>query len=110
MGSTRTYIHNDHYLTTPYTRDFCDVVHHFFLWGSILVLFVFNYVYSAIDTKQRVMDTFFVFQRATYRAEFWFVILLTAVIALIPVWAMNIITLTRVFREYIYPALFAWIE
>lgn len=60
------------------------VANHFFLWGSILTVFVFNYIYCAIDSKQRIMDTLFVMQRASLRAEFWFVLLLTPIVALLP--------------------------
>lgn len=60
------------------------LVNHVVLWGSIVFCFVLNYVYCAIDTKQRLMDTLFVMQRASSRAEFWSVLLLTPVIALLP--------------------------
>lgn len=63
------------------------VFHHVALWGSIIFTFVFNYVYCAIDTQQRLMDTLYVLQRASLRAEFWVVLILTPVIALLPRYA-----------------------
>ena len=59
-------------------------IHHFFLWGSCLILFVFNYVYTAIDSQQRIMDTYFILQELSADARFWFVVLITPVIALFP--------------------------
>ena len=59
-------------------------IHHFFLWGSVAVLFVLNYVYCAIDTQQRIMDTYFVFEQLSTDLKFWFVLLVTPMIALFP--------------------------
>ena len=60
------------------------VVNHIVVWGSIIFTFVFNYIYCAIDTQQRLMDTLYVMQRASSRAEFWFVLVITPIIALLP--------------------------
>ncbi len=59
-------------------------VNHFFLWASIIFTFIFNYVYCAIDTRQRIIDTLFVMQMASTRAIFWLVLVITPVIALLP--------------------------
>ena len=60
------------------------IFNHLALWGSIIFTFVFNYVYTAIDSRQRIMDTYWVMQMASTRAEFWFVLLLTPMVALLP--------------------------
>lgn len=59
-------------------------IHHFFLWGSCLVLFVFNYVYCAINTQQRFMDTYFIMQAISTLPSFWFLLILTPMVALLP--------------------------
>lgn len=59
-------------------------MNHIVVWGSIIFTFVFNYIYCAIDTQQRRMDTLYVMQRASSRAEFWFVLVVTPIIALLP--------------------------
>ena len=59
-------------------------IHHFFLWGSCLLLFVFNYVYCAINTQQRFMDTYFIMQVISTLPSFWFLLILTPMIALLP--------------------------
>ena len=63
-------------------------VHHFFLWGSLVVLFVLNYIYCALDTQQRIMDTYFILQMLSADARFWFVLLITPIIALFPRYVM----------------------
>ena len=60
------------------------VFNHVILWGSILIVFVFNFVYCALDTQQRIMDTYFVLQMLAADARFWFVLLVTPMIALFP--------------------------
>ena len=60
------------------------VFNHVILWGSILMVFVFNFVYCALDTQQRLMDTYFVLQMLAADARFWFVLLVTPMIALFP--------------------------
>lgn len=59
-------------------------VHHFALWGSIIVTFVFNLIYMAIDSKQNSIDTYWVLYMAASRPTYWFVLLLTPVVALLP--------------------------
>ncbi len=58
--------------------------HHFFLWGSLLLLFVLNYIYCALNTQQRIMDTYFIIQELSTDSRFWFVLLITPIIALFP--------------------------
>ena len=64
-------------------------IHHFFLWGSCLILFVFNYVYCAINTQQRFMDTYYIMQVISTWPSFWFLLLLTPMIALFPRFVYN---------------------
>ena len=52
------------------------VVNHIILWGSVLFTFIFNYVYTAIDTKQNFMDTYWLMQMTSTRPEFSFILLL----------------------------------
>ena len=59
-------------------------VHHLALWGSVAFAFLFNYVYCAIDSQQRFIDTLWVMQQTSARAEFWFTMLLSTVLALFP--------------------------
>lgn len=59
-------------------------VNHFVMWSSCLMVFVFNYVYCAIDTRQRIMDTYFVMQELSRLSSFWFVLIITPMIALFP--------------------------
>ena len=56
------------------------------LVGSVIFTFVFNYVYTAIDSRQKFMDTYWVLYFASTRAYFWFLILLAPVICLFPRW------------------------
>jgi len=58
-------------------------VNHIVLWGSVVVAFAFNYIYTAIDTRMQP-DTFWVMQMASSRAQFWFLLLLTSVATLLP--------------------------
>ena len=60
------------------------VVHHVLLWGSVLFTFLFNYVYTAIDSQQKFMDTYWVMQAASTRPQFWFLLLLAPVVCLLP--------------------------
>ena len=69
---------------SPFSLSPQTVVHHVILWGSVVVTFVINYVYTAIDSRQAMQDTFWIMQRASTRAEFWLVLLVTPLIALIP--------------------------
>jgi len=59
-------------------------INHLLLWGSIVFTFIFNYVYCAIDTKQTILDTLYAMQMASVRAEFWLVLLITPIVALLP--------------------------
>ena len=68
------------------------VVNHVFLWGSVVVMFAFNYIYTAIDTRQR-QDTLWVMQMASTRAEFWLTLFITPVIALFPRLVYNVFCL-----------------
>ena len=49
-----------------------------------MVLFVFNYVYTAIDSQQEFMDTYWIMFAASARPQFWFLLLLTPVVCLLP--------------------------
>ena len=60
------------------------VVHHVLLWGSVLFTFLFNYVYTAIDSQQKFMDTYWIMQAASTRPQFWFLLLLAPVVCLFP--------------------------
>lgn len=59
-------------------------VHHLILWGSIVVTFIFNMIYMAIDTKQNTIDTYWVLYMAATNPTYWFVLLVTPIIALLP--------------------------
>ena len=59
-------------------------VHHLVMWASCVILFVFNYVYCAIDTQQRLIDTYYVMQVISGDSRFWFVLLIAPMIALFP--------------------------
>lgn len=54
------------------------------LWGSIAITFIFNLIYMAIDTKQNTIDTYWVLYMAAARPAYWFVLLVTPIIALLP--------------------------
>ena len=69
---------------SPFSLSPQTVVHHVILWGSVVVTFIINYIYTAIDSRQAMQDTFWIMQRASTRAEFWLVLLVTPLIALIP--------------------------
>jgi len=61
------------------------IVNHVLLWGSVVVAFAFNYTYTAIYTPLLPeTETYWVMQRASTRAEFWFLLLLTPMVALLP--------------------------
>lgn len=59
-------------------------IHHLVIWGSCAMVFLFNYVYCVIDTQQRLMDTYFIMQEISTQAKFWFVLIVTPMIALFP--------------------------
>ena len=51
----------------------------------MVVAFAFNYTYTAIYTPLLPeTETYWVMQRASTRAEFWFLLLLTPMVALLP--------------------------
>ncbi|CAI8040276.1 Probable phospholipid-transporting ATPase VB [Geodia barretti] len=60
------------------------VVNHVLLWGSVAMVFVFNYVYTAIDSQQKFMDTYWIMFAVSSRPRFWFLCLLAPVVCLIP--------------------------
>lgn len=60
------------------------LVNHIALWGSCLMVFVFNLVYCAIDSQQWPMDTFWVLQTLMVDFRFWLVQVATPLIALFP--------------------------
>ena len=60
------------------------VVNFIILCGSVLITFVFNYVYCAIDSQQKFMDTYWVMQATSTRPQYWFLLLLAPVVCLIP--------------------------
>ena len=60
------------------------IFHHVILWGSVVVTITINYIYTAIDSRQSMQDTLWIMQHASTRAEFWLVLLVTPLIALIP--------------------------
>lgn len=61
------------------------IVNHVLLWGSVVVAFAFNYTYTAIYTPLLPeTETYWVMQRVSTRAEFWFLLLLTPMVALLP--------------------------
>lgn len=57
---------------------------HLVLWGSVAVVFLFNYVYTAIDSQQRLMDTYGIMAELSRDARFWLTILAVQVVALFP--------------------------
>lgn len=76
-------------------------VHHFFIWGSLFLFYVLNYVYCALDTQQRIMDTYWVMIHLSTDLRFWLLQILIPIIALLPRFVIgsgvrNHNTLTRV--------------
>ena len=57
---------------------------HLAIWGTIAVVFIFNYIYTSFDSQQRLADTYRIMYHLSADARFWFLLLLALVVALFP--------------------------
>ena len=57
---------------------------HLVLWGSVVMVYLFNYVYTAIDSQQRIIDSYWIMMERSTDARFWFLTLVIIVIGLLP--------------------------
>ena len=60
------------------------ILHHLSLWGSCVVLFVFNYIYCAYSIVPTPFDPLYVLQMLSKEPRFWLILVVTPVIALLP--------------------------